>query len=104
MTLIIKKSSWYYFLFVCLVFLALILISWDYVYGHHGESIIKPNTCPLCTAFNSFMFSQLFTALLLVLLLKQLRQFHGFIASETSLSPLSIYIADFSPRSPPFSL
>ena len=96
--------KYFFILTVFFALLALTVISWDYVYGHHGESTIKPTTCPLCASFNSFVFSQLFIALLLVLLLKQLRQFHGFIASETSLSPLSIYIDDFSPRSPPFSL
>jgi len=86
-------------IFLLLLFIALLLITSDYVCGHMGENPFKANNCVLCKAFNSFEpvpllgISFLFFGLLLLHLLNNF---------EICFSTISLYIAVISPRSPPY--
>ena len=89
-----------YFLFLCFSLLAIVLMGADYVCGHMGENPLPPNKCPLCTAFQSLESGHI---LLASLLLFGILPLIGIIKQVAWFSPVSIYLALFFLRAPPFS-
>jgi hypothetical protein len=98
MTSNMKKYSWYFILFACLVFLAISIISWDYAYGHKGDNQLLANKCPLCAAFNFFKLKCTFIASLLAL---YILLFNGFLSFKPCFMLSNNHNSIFSPRAPP---